>query len=155
MKEQASRIARRFSKVIRHRCAGQGYIEFIIVLPIMLLLILLAWEFSYFWWSRMVVSSATFEAARHVANGQPPAVGYAVYNEMLDIGLGQMAQDHRGHFSLAIQPGLRSVSAQADVPYQTQTGVSALVGGMDGLSLKASAFFRLEQFFGGPPDMFE
>lgn len=141
----------------RRKCArkGQAYTEFVIVLPGVLLLTLLAWEFAYFWWGRMIVSSGTFEAARQVVAGEPAASGYAVYNEILDTGLGRMAGEHRGHFSLAVQPGYRSVRARADVDWQWPTGLGMLMGGRPSLSLKSSAFFRLEQFYPGPPGRFE
>ena len=148
--------SRRFR--VRKKRRAQAYAEFAVVLPGVLLLTLLAWEFAYFWWSRMIVSTATFEAARTVATGEPAATGYAVYDEILSTGLGKMAEDHQGHFSLAVQPGLRSVRAHANVPYRWPTGLGALMsgGGMGGgggmeLTLNASAFFRLEQFFPGPP----
>src|SRR5450759_700582 len=118
------------------RRQGQAYTEFVIVLPGLLLLLLLAWEFSYFWWGRMIVSSGTFEAARQVASGHPAADGYAVYDQILGTGLGQMAAGASGHFSLAVQPGLRSVRARADVPWQWPTGLGALMGGGLNLSLK-------------------
>lgn len=136
--------------------SGQGYVEFIVVLPCMLLLMLLLWEFSLFWWSRMVVSTATFEAARRVAAGQPASTGYAVYNEVLDAGMGRMAEQHRGDFTLIVQPSMRSVRATANVPYHWPAGLEALMGGADvDLHLKASALFRLERFFPGPPGTFE
>ncbi len=137
------------------RRQGQAYTEFVIVLPGLLLLILLAWELAYFWWGRMIVSSGTFEAARQVASGHSAAAGYAVYDQILGTGLGQLATDASGHFSLAVQPGLRSVRARADVPWQWPTGLGALMGGGLNLSLKASAFFRLEEFYPGPPGKFE
>ncbi len=130
---------------------GQSYVEFIVVLPGVLLLLLLAWEFSYFWWSRMVVSTATFEAARQVAAGEPSSVGYGIYDDILSTGMGQMADEHRGRFSLAVQPQFHSVRAVADVPYQWPTGLGALMGGGMQLELKSSAFFRLEQARFGPP----
>ena len=134
---------------------GQSYVEFIVVLPGVLLLLLLAWEFSYFWWSRMVVSTATFEAARQVAAGEPSSVGYAVYDDILSTGMGQMADEHRGHFSLIVQPRFHSVRAVANVPYQWPTGLGALMGGGMNLDLKSSALFRLEQARFGPPGDWE
>ena len=110
--------ARHQGQVLDAKRQGQAYVEFIVVLPGVLLLLLLAWEFSYFWWSRMVVSTATFEAARQVAAGEPSSVGYAVYDDILSTGLGRMADEHRGRFSLAVQPRFHSVRAVADVPYQ-------------------------------------
>ena len=144
---------RRGQVVLDVKRKGQAYVEFAVVLPGVLLLTMLAWEFAYFWWSRMIVSTATFEAARTVAVGEPAATGYAVYDEILSTGLGRMAEDHRGHFSLAVQPRLRSVRAVADVPYQWPTGLGAMMGGGSGmeLTLNASAFFRLEQLSLGPP----
>jgi hypothetical protein len=130
---------------------AQAYVEFVIVLPAMLLLILLAWEFAYFWWGRLVVSSGTFEATRQVAEGQTPAVGYQVYNQILGTGLGQMATSESGHFALTIQPAQRSVRASADVPWHWPSGLGALMGSGLKLDLKASAFFRLEEFYPGPP----
>jgi len=137
------------------RRKGQAYIEFVIVLPGMLLLILLAWELAYFWWGRMIVSSGTFEAARQVAAGQPASVGYQTYDQILVTGLGQMAGSENSHFSLAVQPALRSVRARADVPWQWPIGLGGLMGGGLNLSLKSSAFFRLEEFYPGPPGQFE
>jgi len=137
------------------RRRGQGYLEFIIVLPGMLLLTLLIWEFAYFWWAREVTATATFEAARQVAVGQTPTQGYQAYREIMATGLGQMAEQHQGQFSLAVRPSYRSVQARADVPYQWPTGLGALMGGGLQLELKSSAFFRLEQFYPGPPDKFE
>jgi len=137
------------------RNRGQAYTEFVIVLPGVLLLTLLAWEFAYFWWGRIIVSSATFEAARVVAAGEPAATGYALYNGILDTGMGRMAGEHRGRFSLAVQPAFRSVRARADVPYRWPSGLGALMGGGMNLSLRSSAFFRLERFWPGPPEQME
>lgn len=139
----------------RGKRRGQAYTEFVVVLPGVLLLMLLAWEFAYFWWGRMVVSTGVFEAARQVAAGEPTTTGYAVYDDVLSTGLGQMAEEHRGRFSLLVQPGLRSVRAQADVPWQWPSGLGALMGGGMDLHLKSSALFRLEQFWPGEPGTFE
>jgi len=129
---------------------GQAYTEFVVVLPGVMLLTLLAWEFAYFWWGRMVVSTATFEAARQVAAGEPTAVGYAVYDYVLQTGLGRLSERHQGHFSLSVQPRTRSVRAVADVPWQWQSGLAGLMGGGMDLHLNSSALFRLEQFWPGP-----
>ena len=133
---------------------GQGYLEFSLVLPGVLLLLLLAWELSYFWWGRMIVASGTFEAARAVATGQPASTGYQIYDQILGTGLGQMSSG-LANFSLAVQPALRSVRARADVPWVWPSGLGGLMGGGLNLSLKASAFFRLEEFYPGPPGKFE
>jgi hypothetical protein len=138
----------------KHR-KGQAYTEFVIVLPGMLLLILLAWEFAYFWWGRLVVSSGTFEATRQVAEGQSPAAGYQIYNQILQTGLGKLSVSKGGHFSIAVQPGLRSVRSSANVPWQWPSGLGGLMGGGLSLQLKSSAFFRLEEFYPGPPGKFE
>jgi hypothetical protein len=137
--------------MLKHRKA-QGYLEFIIVLPGVLLLLLLAFEFAMFWYSRMAVSTATFEAARTVAVRRPVAAGYATYSTLVG-NLGQLAGDPRQNFTLKEQPAQRSVSARADVPWPT--GLGALMGGGLQLDLKSSAFFRLEEFYPGPPGTFE
>ena len=133
---------------------AQGYLEFIIDLPGVLLLLLLAFEFAMFWYSRMAVSTATFEAARAVAVRRPMATGYATYSTLVG-NLGQLTGDPRKHFTLKDQPSLRSVSARADVPWRWPTGLGALMGGGLQLDLKSSAFFRLEEFYPGPPGTFE
>lgn len=137
------------------RRRGQSYLEFVIVLPGILLLTLLIWEFAYFWWARLVTATATFEGARQVAVGRPVSQGYQTYNAMLDTGLGQMAESHRGHYTIAVRPAYRTVQAQTQVPYRWPTGLGALMGGGLRLDLRASAFFRLEDFFPGPPGKFE
>ncbi|MDR7427993.1 MAG: TadE/TadG family type IV pilus assembly protein [Armatimonadota bacterium] len=133
------------------RKKGQAYTEFVVVLPGVLLLLLLAWEFAYFWWSRMVVSTATFEAARAVAAGEPTAVGYTLYEHIVAGGMGRMAREGRGGFFLSADPSLRSVRARARAPYRWPSGLAALMGGRVNLTLRASAFFRLERFWPGPP----
>lgn len=135
------------------RRRGQAYTEFAVVLPGLLLLILLAWELAYFWWGRMIVSSGTFEAARQVAAGQPATVGYQTYEQILGTGLGSLTGGD--HFSLAVQPAFRSVRARADEPWVWPSGLGGLMGGGLNLSLKSSAFFRLEEFYPGPPGKFE
>jgi hypothetical protein len=54
-----------------------------------------------------------------------------------------------------VRPAYRTVQAQANVPYHWPTGLGALMGGGLNLELKSAAFFRLEQFYPGPPDKFE
>jgi hypothetical protein len=152
-RQEQAPYTRRKGQVLDTKCRGQAYTEFVVVLPGVLLLLLLAWEFAYFWWGRMVVSTATFEAARQVATGESPATGYQVYNDILGTGMGQMAGDHEGYFWLSNRPESRSVYARAAVPYQWPTGLGALMGGRLRLSLQSSAFFRLEEFYPGPPQV--
>jgi hypothetical protein len=135
--------------MLRH-CKAQAYLEFLIVLPGLLLLLFLGWEFAYFWYGRLVVSTGTFEAARTLAVGQPPARGYDVYGDLLG-SLGRMGDDYRDGLNLTVRPDQRSVQAQANLPWQWPSGLGALLGGDLALHLKASAFFRLEEFYPGPP----
>lgn len=132
---------------------GQAYVEFVIVLPGLLLLVLLAWELACFQWGRMVVSTATFEGTRAVATGHTPAEGYAIYNQIVGTGLGQLGRS--GNFSLAVQPALRSVRSRSEMKWQWPTGLAGLMGGRLDLSLKSSSLFRLEEFWPGPPSTFE
>ena len=139
----------------RHtRERGQGYLEFSLILPGVLLLLLLAWELAYFWWQRMIVSSGAFEATRAVAAGQPASTGYRIYGEVVGTGLGKLSPGN-AKFSLTVQPALRSVRARADVPWVWPTGLGGLMGGGLNPTLKSSAFFRLEEFYPGPPGRFE
>ncbi|HNT73491.1 MAG TPA: pilus assembly protein [Anaerolineae bacterium] len=136
---------------------GQAFTEFIIVLPGVLLCTLLIWEFAYFWWARTIVSTATFEGARQVAVGRSPQEGHAVFNSILATGLGQMStqREFSRPFRLEVDRQRRSIQGTTRVPYRWPTGLGALMsGGMD-LDLQASAFFRLEEFYPGPPDTFE
>jgi Flp pilus assembly protein TadG len=131
---------------------GAVAVEFVLVLPMMLVLIVLAIEFSMFWWERMTVSTATFDATRAVASGHTPAEGYALYNQLAG-GLGGSRAD--GGFSLAVQPGLRSVRSRTNVTWHWPFGLPALLSANPEVQLKASAFFRLEEFWPGPPGKFE
>ena len=136
-----------------HAESGQAYVEFVIVLPGLLLLVLLAWELAYFQWGRMVVSTATFDGTRAVATGHTAAEGYAIYDQIVGTGLGSMGQG--GNFSIVVQPTLRSVRSHTDVPWQWPAGLAGLMGGNLNLSLKSSSLFRLEEFWPGPPGTFE
>lgn len=144
-------MKRLWKKLAKSKNRGQAYIEFVVVLPGLLLTLLLAWEFAYFWWGRMIVSTATFEATRQVAAGEPVASGHTVYNDILTTGMGQMADEHRGRFHLRYLPARHSAYGQARVPYRWPTGLGALMGGGLNLDLRATAFFRLEDANLGPP----
>ena len=131
---------------------GAVAVEFALVLPMMLVLVVLAIEFSLFWWERMTVSTATFDATRAVAAGHTPAEGYALYDQLAG-GLG--AAGSNGGFALTVQPGLRSVRSSTNVAWHWPFGLPALLGANPEVQLKASAFFRLEEFWPGPPGTFE
>ena len=131
---------------------GAVAVEFALVLPMMLVLIVLSIEFSLFWWERMTVSTATFDATRAVASGHTPAEGYALYNQLAG-GLGAAGSD--GGFSLSVQPGLRSVRSRTNVTWNWPFGLPVVLGANPEVQLKASAFFRLEEFWPGPPSTFE
>jgi len=141
----------RNSRVARDE-RGAVAVEFVLVLPMMLVLIVLAIEFSLFWWERMTVSTATFDATRAVASGHTPAEGYALYDQLAG-GLGAAGSD--GGFSLSVQPGLRSVRSRTNVTWNWPFGLPAVLGANPEVQLKASAFFRLEEFWPGPPSKFE
>ncbi len=131
---------------------GTVAVEFVLVLPLMLVLIVLAIEFSMFWWERMTVSTATFDATRAVAAGHTRAEGYALYDQLAG-GLGAAGSD--GGFSLEVQPGLRSVRSRTNVTWHWPFGLPVVLGANPEVHLKASAFFRLEEFWPGPPATFE
>jgi hypothetical protein len=144
----ASRVGRKRAR------RGQAYVEFVIVVLPMLLIILFLWEISYYSWSRMVVASATYEAAREVATGGTMAEGQAIYDDLLTAGLGGLADQHRGHFQMTRVDGLRSVYAAADVPYAWPEYLESL-GVSAALRMRATALFRIEKFYGGPGEEFE
>ena len=145
---------------LNHTCPrkpnGQAYLEFILVLPVMLLLILLVLDFGEYLWGRMVVSTGTFEAARQVANGHSTIQGLKVYKDVVGSGLGSLnGSDTLNGLSLSVQPAQRSVRAQANIPWTWPFGTPVLLGASPQLHLKASAFFRLERLYLGPPGPFE
>ena len=136
----------------RQRLNGQAYLEFIIVFPALILLMLLSLDLAEFWWGRLVVSTATFESARAVAGGQSLAQGQAIYRDLTHAGQGSL---NGAGLTLRIQPDMRSVSARVNVPWTWPFGTPVLLGASPKLDLKASAFFRLEKLYLGPPDKFE
>jgi hypothetical protein len=140
--------------MVRKRKA-QTYVEFLVVLPLLLLLIFLLWEFAYYFWAKEVITTATFEAARTVAGGGGVAEGYSVYRDIVRDGLGRLGQEMSGGFYLASNPALRSVSARTEVRYPWPSGLAAFMGGGLNLKVKASSFFRLERFWPGPPEAME
>lgn len=149
MKKLYGRLRR--SRALRDE-TGAVAVEFVLVLPMMLVLIALALEFSFFWWERMTVSTATFDATRLVASGHTPAEGYTLYDQLAG-GLG--AAGTEGGFSLEVQPHLRSVRSRTNVTWNWPFGLPALLGANPEVQLKASGFFRLEEFWPGPPSTFE
>jgi hypothetical protein len=135
----------------------------------MIVLILLIIEFGWFFYCRMVVPSAAFDAARTAARGGTPQEAHAAYRELIDLLGPSYAAEYGDSLELRLPPedwgdqaftdpeleGMRSVEAHVNVEWTSLTGVWGLVGIPNKMTISSDAFFRLEQFYGGPGDEFE
>jgi Flp pilus assembly protein TadG len=120
--------------------SGQGALEFIVTLPLYLLLFLLVLWFGLYMWMQIVASVALHDGVRVTAETGSAAQGYARARSIMEAGLGGLSAG-------PVSTSSRGVLGRVDYAWRTE-----LAGlGIEPLRARASSFARLEQFYGGPP----
>jgi hypothetical protein len=126
---------------------GQGYVEFLVVLPALILLAVFVAVSFWAWWNQgiaaLAVDRGTAWAARRDGSLER---GYQETREMLEIGLGRSAAEYEGYYTIVYMPPMRATAGYLSRPLDTLLGL---------FQIKATAFHRRELFYGGPPGYFE
>ncbi len=127
--------------------SGQGTLEFIVTIPLYLLLFFLVLYFGIYMWMQIVSSVALHDGVRVTAETGNVGQGYARAQTILRAGLGGLALGPESGLTLAVAPAARGVRGRIDYSWRTE-----LVGfGLTPLRVRASSFARMERFYGGPP----
>ena len=131
--------------------SGQGSLEFIVTLPLYLLLFLLILYFALYLWMQIVSSVALHDGVRVTAETGSAAQGYARAQTILRAGLGGLARGPESTLAIHVNPAARGAQGRIDYAWRTE-----LLGfGIEPLRVRASSYARLERFYGGPPDLVE
>ncbi len=131
--------------------AGQGALEFIVTVPLYLLLFALIFWFGLYMWMQIVSSTALHDGVRAAAQTGDVNLGYARARALMSAGLGGLARGPMSAMVIYQDPATRSVRGRLDYSWRTE-----LIGfGVPPLRARASSYMRREIFYGGPPGRVE
>ena len=126
---------------------GQTIIEFVLTLPLLLLVVYIIAIAGWHWWTQVTVSTAVHDgvqaAARTPPGGYPLVEGRREAEGILYAALGRSATPYRDNLRLHLVPQRRGVYGELEYSH-----TAFLLGRM---TEKASSFQRAEQFYGGGP----
>jgi len=126
---------------------GQDILEYTVVLPIFLMVVVGLMVYAWYWWSQttaaVAIHDGTYLAARR---GGSIAQGMARVEELLRAALGGGAQHI--HYSITERPAERSMEGQIE----GERMIHLPFVGDTLLRVRASSFQRREQFYGGRPN---
>ncbi len=126
---------------------GQAYLEFLAIFPILLLLALFVAVTFWAWWNEGVASVAVHRGTAWAARADGSLErGYQAVREMLEAGLGRSAVAYDGTYTIVNLPPMRITAGYLSRSMNTPLGAV--------FSIRARAFHRKEQFYGGPPGYF-
>ena len=130
---------------------GGGYVEFLITLPLFMLLVLLVWSFALYWWMQVSAATAIHDGVRVAAQGGTIVQGRTRAYERLEAALGKLAEPIEEKLYIIRLPALRSVRGGVEYTYHSPLRYF----GFPGFQVKATSFQREERFYGGRPGKWE
>ena len=125
---------------------GQDMIEWIIGLPLFLLLCGAIAFFAWLWWNQTTAAIAIHDGVYYSAQrGGNIGAGMTRTHQLLGAALGRASEHYQ--ISIAEDPSSRSM-----IGHLTSSDVMGIpfLGRLP-LNIRASSWQRLEQFYGGPP----
>lgn len=126
---------------------GQTIIEFVLSLPLLLLVVYIIAVAGWHWWTQVTVATAVHDgvarAARTEFTGFPLIEGRRKAVGILQAALGRSAEPYCENLRLHLVPQRRGVYGELEYSHN-----AFLLGRM---TERASSFQRAEQFYGGGP----
>lgn len=138
-------MSRAMARATQHSSGerGQSLVEFALVAPVLLIVLLGAVQFALVVHARNVVTAAVQEGARYAAaEGRTPADGVARAQEVLDTGVNRAEEP----FTVTARSTDEIVAVHAEGSYRL---IIPWITGRS-LHLEATAEMRREGFRGGP-----
>ena len=126
-------------------------IEFILTLPVWLLLAWMIWSFALHWWMQVSTATAVHDGVAAVAQEGTLAEGYRRAERVLEASLGALGAGLRESLHLQRIPSHRSVYGRAAASWRSPLSY----WGFPDMPVAASSFQRDERFYGGAPDGWE
>jgi len=130
---------------------GQGMVEFLLTLPVWLLLAWLIWSFALHWWMQVSTATAVHDGVSVVAQGGGLPEGRQRAQRVLQAALGTLGDGLQESLHLQRVATHRSVYGRAGTAWRSPLRY----WGFPDLMVGASSFQRDERFYGGAPDGWE
>lgn len=126
---------------------GQDMIEWVIGLPLFLLLCGALAFYAWQWWNQTTAAAAIHDGTYLAAQrGGSLGAGLARTQQMLDVALGASASRYR----ISLYPDAATRSVIGQISNDDALRIPFL--GTLPLNIRASSYQRWEQFYGGPPE---
>ena len=130
---------------------GQGMLEFVVTLPLWLLLATMVWSFALYWWMQVSAATAVHDGVGVVAQGGAVHQGRGRAAQVLDAALGPMGEGLKRALWVRHLPAHRSVVGGLSASWQSPLRY----WGFPDMHISARSFQRDERFYGGAPDVWE
>ncbi len=131
---------------------GQSYLEFILIFPALVALLLFIGAFGWYWWNQTTAATAIHDGTYWAAiRGSSMGRGYAETRRALQAALGGVAQEYEGRFILRRYPQYRSTWGVI----RNDRVIALPFLGDTLFQVRAMSFQRTERFYGGPPEDWE
>lgn len=130
---------------------GQGMIEFLMTLPVWMLLIWMIWSYAIHWWMQVSAATAVHDGVAIVAQGGTAAQGKERAGEILDSSLGPLGEGLADQVWIEPLPSHRSVIGGVSASWRSPLSY----WGFPEMQVSARSFQRDERFYGGAPHAWE
>ncbi len=131
---------------------GQGYVSFLVVMPLVMLLLLAAFVQAWWWWNNYsAVASIHRGVAEAAESGGSLEAGYQETLHNLAVPLGGTARHYEDAIEIRYLPELRLTEGRIENEYV----VTVPILGRLAMPVRASSVQRTERFYAGPPEYYE
>ena len=144
-------MVRRILGKLRNDEKGQGLLEFLITLPVWMLLFWMIWSFALYWWTQVSTATAIHEGMSVIAQGGTVPKGRAEAEGILESALGSQADGLKERLFLYRLAPWRSVMGSVRATWEPPLRAY----GFPDMPVGARSFQRNERFYGGAPDGWE
>jgi hypothetical protein len=131
---------------------GEGYLEFLIVFPLVMLLILAAFVQAWWQWNQSAAVVSLHQGVAEAAeSGGSVEAGYDETMHNLRVALGRTARTYEDTIEIRYLPQVRITEGRIENEYV----VTVPIIGRLVLPIRASSVQRTERFYAGPPEYYE
>jgi hypothetical protein len=144
-------LRRRLPPQKEKREAGQGMLEFILTLPVFVLLTWMIFSYAMHWWMQVTAATAVHDGVAVIAQGRTIPQGRREAGKLIDASLGRMGEGLKERLWLERLPSHRSVIGGLSATWRSPLSY----WGFPAMPVSARSFQRDERFYGGAPYAWE
>jgi hypothetical protein len=126
-------------------------VEFLLTLPVFMLLVWMIWSFAMHWWMQVSAATAVHDAVQVIAQGGTIAQGQHKAENELEAALGPLGKSLSEQIWMERLHSHRSVMGGVSASWRSPLSY----WGFPEMPISARSFQRNERFYGGAPYAWE